>query len=329
MPDYRGHQCIVCQNLFDKDDDIVVCPDCGTPYHRSCYAAKGACINTILHEKNQSWMDLHRPKDKGTTCPNCRHSNAKDAGRCEVCGTSLQADAPAQDEQTPVFHYHRPDGTTQEMNPFDPCCGFQRDEEFDGEKLEDIANFVRTSTFHYIPLFKRFKDTGKHISFSLAALLFPHLYFAYRKMWKYSILVILLMTVCSLPAMMSNLHLQLTTEEFVEMYLEMGMDVTTQFAGLITFVEEHKLLLQRLEIVGTGVQFAARILLAATAHWLYFRHIIRKLRSFRKNDLSPHMRAMLLRSEGGTSVLNAIGAFGLFYGITTIMASVMIMPFMF
>lgn len=329
MPDYRGHQCIVCQNLFDKDDDIVVCPDCGTPYHRSCYMAKGACINTALHENGTSWTELHRKEEKSRTCPNCKHRNSEDADRCEICGAFLQADAPAQDEQRPMFRYQKPDGTTHEMDPFDPCCGFQRDEEFDGETLEDIANFVGTSTFHYIPLFKRFKDTGKHMSFSFAALLFPHLYFAYRKMWKYSILIILLMAFCSLPTMMSNLHLQLTSEEFVEMYLEMGMDVTTQFAGLITFAEENKLLLQRLEIVGTGIQFAARIFLAATAHWLYFRHIIKKLRLFRKNELSPQMRAMLLRSEGGTSVLNAIGAFALFYGVTMLLTSAIMMPFMF
>ena len=52
---YTGEKCIVCGELFADGDDIVVCPDCGTPCHRSCWEKSGECTNTALHESGESW----------------------------------------------------------------------------------------------------------------------------------------------------------------------------------------------------------------------------------------------------------------------------------
>ena len=37
MARYTGNHCPVCEQEFTDNDDIVVCPDCGTPYHRACW----------------------------------------------------------------------------------------------------------------------------------------------------------------------------------------------------------------------------------------------------------------------------------------------------
>lgn len=52
---YIGQKCISCKEVLKKDDDIVICPDCGSPYHRECYKSEGKCINTLLHEKGEEW----------------------------------------------------------------------------------------------------------------------------------------------------------------------------------------------------------------------------------------------------------------------------------
>ena len=39
---YMGKPCPVCSRTFREEDDIVVCPKCGAPYHRECYEEKGA-----------------------------------------------------------------------------------------------------------------------------------------------------------------------------------------------------------------------------------------------------------------------------------------------
>ena len=53
--DYKGIKCPVCEKPFTENDDIVVCPTCGAPYHRACYMEKGACIFTDLHEAGKDW----------------------------------------------------------------------------------------------------------------------------------------------------------------------------------------------------------------------------------------------------------------------------------
>ena len=37
MPKYYGCPCEGCAKPLTLKDDIVVCPDCGAPYHRDCY----------------------------------------------------------------------------------------------------------------------------------------------------------------------------------------------------------------------------------------------------------------------------------------------------
>jgi hypothetical protein len=36
---------LVCKAEFEEKDDIVVCPDCGLPYHRACFAENGDCAH--------------------------------------------------------------------------------------------------------------------------------------------------------------------------------------------------------------------------------------------------------------------------------------------
>ena len=38
MMDYKGCKCASCHKVLKEGDDIVICPECGAPYHRECYA---------------------------------------------------------------------------------------------------------------------------------------------------------------------------------------------------------------------------------------------------------------------------------------------------
>ena len=38
-----------------KADDIVVCPDCGTPYHRECWKKVGVCVHQADHAAGFEW----------------------------------------------------------------------------------------------------------------------------------------------------------------------------------------------------------------------------------------------------------------------------------
>ena len=46
---YTGIPCAACGKKFTAEDDVVVCPECGTPYHRACYKELGHCVNEARH----------------------------------------------------------------------------------------------------------------------------------------------------------------------------------------------------------------------------------------------------------------------------------------
>jgi len=60
---HTGEKCFVCGQVFTDNDDVVVCPDCGTPYHRACWQKNGACVNLPLHESGKSWQPEKKAED--------------------------------------------------------------------------------------------------------------------------------------------------------------------------------------------------------------------------------------------------------------------------
>ena len=51
MSIYNNCVCPVCKKQFEDGDDIVVCPECGTPHHRECYNSIHHCANADLHSE--------------------------------------------------------------------------------------------------------------------------------------------------------------------------------------------------------------------------------------------------------------------------------------
>ena len=69
MNKYTGNTCPVCHKKFTADDDIVVCPDCGTPYHRACWPKEG-CVHAAQHGSFE-WLPDDAPAPEEPICPNC------------------------------------------------------------------------------------------------------------------------------------------------------------------------------------------------------------------------------------------------------------------
>ena len=94
--DYRGQHCPICGKEFCDGDDIVVCPECGTPYHRECYKTAGHCVNEERHGESFEWKPETAPYKEEKT-PNVGQ-NANDDGHkvvfCPVCGRENPAEEP-------------------------------------------------------------------------------------------------------------------------------------------------------------------------------------------------------------------------------------------
>lgn len=333
MGKYSGFQCLICEEQFQDNDDIVVCPDCGTPYHRECWQKKKACINTSLHAVGGSWQSVqneYRKNQGGKECWSCGFVNIPDAKVCASCGTELnqqETNSAMAGNATQGITIMTADGQQHFFNSADPCCGMSPDDEIEGERLGDVASFVKTNTLYYIPLFKRFKETKRKLSFNLPCILFPYFYFANRKMWFMTILSGLLWMISNIPSVLLTLLETLKDKAYLAMLQTYGMDMEI-FDKLRIFLASNEHLLEELQTPFFFLSMIMRIVLCLFGNYLYFRFVIRSVKRIRKNASSQHMKKMLLQAEGGTNIWNVVGCFGLYFGAVFLVYLILALLFM-
>ncbi|MCD7741982.1 MAG: DUF2628 domain-containing protein [Ruminococcus sp.] len=113
---YTGEGCLACGETFLDDDDVVVCPDCGTPYHRDCWKKENKCINDELHESGGSWIPEAERKAKepqtenDLRCIRCGAQNQPGQMFCGECGMPLNQ---SREEERPFNGTQAQQGTQQ------------------------------------------------------------------------------------------------------------------------------------------------------------------------------------------------------------------------
>ncbi|MCR5208525.1 MAG: DUF2628 domain-containing protein [Eubacterium sp.] len=181
MSIFKDQSCPVCKRLFEEGDDIVYCPDCGTPHHRECYNLIGHCVNRGLHPSGYSYYDEHREEIRNT------EANRKLRERfhfSEEEDTDAKA-GPAGEQNdgargfTP---FGAPDLSAFTRTPYDSDTYT-----VNGESLGDIASTVRTNTARFISVFKAQEQSGKKLGWNWGAFIFGMYYFFFRKMYKQAI----------------------------------------------------------------------------------------------------------------------------------------------
>lgn len=216
MSNYIGTKCISCGERFKEGDDVVVCPECGTPYHRECYLKEGHCINTKLHETGQSWVPENENggnfehSGEPLRCIRCGAVNPLDGLFCNKCGMPLNANRDAQRPFNSMENgMNNPNSSegffSNRQGPF-PFGGagqmvFDKDSEIDGVKLDDYSKYVGKNQLPLLSQFIRFGKFGGKVSMNIGALIFPELYFFYRKMPKIGVLFLALTFLFSIPEM--------------------------------------------------------------------------------------------------------------------------------
>ena len=100
MNRYEKISCPICKKPLQKDEDVVVCPECGAPYHRKCYMETGHCIFPELHATGQSWkpekVDADGREESSSQvntkiCPRCGGENPSDGLFCKFAALRLMA----------------------------------------------------------------------------------------------------------------------------------------------------------------------------------------------------------------------------------------------
>ncbi len=107
--DYKGLKCGICGADFADGDDVVVCPDCGTPMHRACYKEKGGCPNADKHGEGFVFdgFDIIKDAAQGKAKVPVQENKIKlEKPQAEV-GEPVQSDTPEGNTGTANSYYTR------------------------------------------------------------------------------------------------------------------------------------------------------------------------------------------------------------------------------
>lgn len=290
MQEYVGQPCMVCGRQFTAQDDIVTCPECGTPYHRECWKQNGKCINTALHEQEISWIAQYREEEKERKTLERRSEEAEQA-------------AARENGEAPHLNPELYDGIR--LRPDDPCLGLDPEEQLDGISVAEASDFIRTNRFYYLPLFRLMKRTGKRRSFNLVGLLCPHFYFANRKMWGCAMAALLLNSLLELPGMILLLNQQ--------------MDISLSWADVTTTA------FRTVYAASFVLYFIFSAIWSMHANHMYYRFTQRRIQQIKKDSATPEAAREKIRTAGGTSLLNVILILGIQFMITRVMGFMLIL----
>lgn len=323
MADYTGCKCPVCQQPFSDGDDVVVCPECGAPYHRACYQKNAGCLFADRHAPGFEWKPAPGEMPNRETvsasqdeiaCPACGAMNPAGGLFCESCGAPLRAGGPR----------YAPGSGPAASGPasYGPAAGPQGysytdaqqaapgmlhpDEDLGGVKARDWAAFLGPNAGYYLMNFKRMAVTGQKLAISFSAFFFGPFYFFYRKMW--------------LPA-----AIFLTLDVFGVYIPQLLQFLVLADSSLVAGLDLNvfSVVLNVLWVVNLAVQFAAGLF---AVYW--YRRIGEKRIARTLQSCSPAEAPAALAKAGGVSVIALVVSLSVVFGIYLLLSFMALAPMM-
>ena len=202
MTRYEGLPCTHCGENFTKDSDVVVCPYCGAPYHRSCYKELGSCKFKSKHEEGYTWeIPLDKlPPERVTVCLKCKTPNPKTNEFCSNCHAKLTNDVRVISITKDENHDEKdisPSGEVLTGSDY-------------GISVDEVNAYVGKNSASFLRKFKPMAAGKTNISWNWPAFFFKFFYFFYRKMYLMGLVMMTLYAMLAVPSVMY-------TVEFIKM----------------------------------------------------------------------------------------------------------------
>lgn len=301
MADYTNLVCPVCKEKFTVEDDIVVCPICGTPHHRECWAKEGKCANTAWHKENktynieeerskineeQSKAEAENEEKKIVVCPRCAAHNDSQALFCNRCGAPI-SQGFGKREGEPHFSQGHFYGSMPFGNPF---AAQNENELVDGVEAWKLTSVVKENKMRFLLFFKTLSSRKSKTSFNFGAFLFGPFYFLYRKMYGLGIAVMALMLALNIPSIV----LSLTNE-----YLSKIAGTTVTY-GLSLSTDSITVLMYATYICSLLLT-ATRFVCGLYSNWLYFKKCKKIAASIDKTANSREEFVAVANKKGGVN----------------------------
>lgn len=171
--DFTQYICPVCEQAFTEDDDVVVCPECGTPHHRECWKKENKCFNEEKHGTSEIRI---------LKVPSSEDIHIKDMS--------------SPDAEIPLFgkRIQNPKSKTDfAVNELiDEFLDYDSDKEIDinGFNAADFSAALKKNQMYYLPRFMIMSKAKNLVSWNNAAFFFPLAWSVYRKMYKIAAVIL-------------------------------------------------------------------------------------------------------------------------------------------
>ena len=320
--DYFGKKCPVCDKYFHEGDDIVVCPDCGTPHHRECYEENGQCFNKDRHKNNYDYnTDSNDTASSENICSNCGEHNDKDSFFCKHCGVPLSQDN-LNNGQNARNYSENQDKSAQNAqggfqgtpfaayDPFDPMAGVDKNESFgDGVTAGEAAKYVKQNTPYFIRIFNNIRKLSKS-RFNFCAALFTGIYLLYRKMYKIGALIcavqlglMILYVAISYSAPYQEILNNIPALSFSDpASLNEYFSFLSGLSGLQLFMIYY---LFAYDLIRIGLM----LVIGFTFNRLYFNHCKKQINKIKDQYASKDEAENKLQTKGGVNTAIAVALF--------------------
>lgn len=302
MNRYANIDCPICAKPLKDNDTIVVCPECGAPYHLECYKEKGQCIFDELHKNNEDWQppEVEEKFDGKASlrCSRCGTINPPHGIFCQVCGNQLanqNTTTPPNNQVPPNMNggfmggFYPPTGMP--LNPFTtPFGGVAPDDDIDDIPAKEIAIFVGNNSHYFLPKFKQLSNTkGKAKSVNWSAFLFTGGYYLYRKMYGIGIVLLILQLLLAIPNTIM-LASSLYSPMVLDLPFDMGMIATVNF-------------------ITSLISWALRLACAFLTNSIYKKHVFKKIKKIKATTEGQGEEQYLatLRKKGSVAIKLILG----------------------
>lgn len=206
MIKYAGIPCAACGHPFEEKDDIVICPVCGAPHHRSCYRNLGRCALEGKHAPGFSWQaPAAAPAASGATvvCKSCNTVNPKNAGYCQMCGSRLGEEHGEDREflggrvRIPAASEPPAYGRIDAVDQW----------EINGVSAREISAYTGSSAFYFLRQFQLLLRSKWNMSWNWPAFLLNFVYFFYRRMYLLGAVLMVFYFASNVPALIYSIEL--------------------------------------------------------------------------------------------------------------------------
>ncbi len=310
--DFTKFHCPACNKNFVENDDVVVCPECGTPHHRECYNLTGKCFNESLH---------------GTDIPADNFKNPEAEKTIEIPEFKPEENRSESTDKNGEKPFKININGAPDFIKFSSV----QDHLIEGKHSTLFEAAVGKNQRYYIPRFTVMSSMNKGFSFNFIGFIFPLAWTIYRKMYKLSALVLasyLLVFGISFYQIYSNPQVTQAIDKCYEEMIE-NPELYSDYQLLlyetsdVTLTEAQQNLIDALAGVSASlyvsvfvyaIQYAPKILIGVLGNKLYLKKLTKNITKAESKGLEGDRLKLYLYKRYGTLPL----ALGIILGILEI-----------